>query len=219
MKGLATDFSLLLINLVSYSLSNYFWKLNRSLMKNVAFHYLLFALLLVSGCESVKDEMEDQPNQSAETNRFIDPDQFFSVGQTVYVPAYSQIYYVYGREEGKELSSLSITLSIRNTDVNNPIIIRSVKYYDNDGNLVEERLEQPVELKPMASKQFNILQRDPTGGVGANFLVNWAAEQAVYEPYIETVMIGARGTLGFAFRCPGKVLKEINPENELNNDF
>ncbi len=47
----------------------------------------------------------------------------FSVGQMVYVPAYSQIHSVYAGPEDM-LINFAVTLSIRNTDLKSPIIIK-----------------------------------------------------------------------------------------------
>jgi hypothetical protein len=41
------------------------------------------------------------------------------------------------------------------------------------------------------------------GGTGANFIVVWGAEEPVYEPVVEAVMISAAGTPGFVVAKPG----------------
>jgi hypothetical protein len=52
------------------------------------------------------------------------------MGQTVYVPIYSHIYYYNSQVQ---VMNLSATLSVRNTDSTHPIILTAVKYYDTDG--------------------------------------------------------------------------------------
>ncbi len=131
-----------------------------------------------------------------------------SVGQLVYVPAYSQIHPVYSGTEGGRIN-LAVTLSIRNTDMDNVIVIKSVTYYGDDGTLLEEYVEKPFRLSRMASVSFNISQADVRGGIGANFIVEWGAEQSVTEPYIQAIMIGPHGNKGFSWRNPGYVIKEI----------
>jgi len=54
-----------------------------------------------------------------------------ATGQTIYVPAYSHVYY----GDGKNL--LATTLSIRNTSLTDSISVTSVRYYDSKGKLVE----------------------------------------------------------------------------------
>ena len=49
------------------------------------------------------------------------------MGQTIYVPIYSHIYH---DNSQKNVINLSATLSIRNTDLKNSIIITAVRYYD-----------------------------------------------------------------------------------------
>lgn len=126
-------------------------------------------------------------------------------GQTVYVPVYSHIYHDNNQEQ---VMNLSATLSIRNTDLANSIIITSVRYDDTDGQLVRQDIESPVELKPLASTNFFIASDDTSGGSGANFIVEWVAEETVYEPVIEAVMISTSFQQGLSFVSPGKVLKQ-----------
>ena len=129
----------------------------------------------------------------------------FSEGQTVYVPAYSHIQSAYSGDKGSQIT-LAVTLSVRNTDIDEAIIVNSVKYYGNDGGFIKEFVETPLQLGPMGSMDFYIDRLDLSGGIGANFIVDWGAEKEVHEPYIEAIMIGAQGTLGYSWRNPGQVL-------------
>ena len=49
------------------------------------------------------------------------------------------------------------------------------------------------------------------GGTGANFIVVWGAEEPVYEPVVEAVMISAAGTQGLSLLSPARVLEEKQP--------
>ena len=158
-------------------------------------------------CMPEKMEMEEIPQHIQPIAAMADLD--FSNGQIVYVPAYSQIHSVYSSTEDGRIN-LAVTLSIRNTDIDNPIIIKSVSYYGDDGTLLKEYVEKPFQLSKMASTSFNINQSDISGGIGANFIVEWGANQSVIEPYIQAIMLGAQGTHGFSWRNPGYVIKEIN---------
>ena len=119
-------------------------------------------------------------------------------GQTVYVPVYSHIYTRGGVEQ-----LLEVTLSIRNADLENAIVVESIRYYDTEGNELKEYLKAPIRLRPLASTDFLVEQRDDSGGAGANFLVDWVAEDVVTEPIIETVMVSSEGNRSFAFVRPG----------------
>ena len=133
-----------------------------------------------------------------------DSDIVLSDGQTVYVPIYSHIY---SGLKGNPFS-LAATLSIRNTDPGHPITLVSVKFYDTDGKLVKEYLENPVELKAMASTRYILTESDTGGGSGANFLVKWTSKTRVNPPLIEGVMIGTRSGQGISFVSRGQVIKE-----------
>ena len=166
---------------------------------------LIFILFLL-GC----DQSSPTPKNTSVAEHHIKPfianaDLTFSSGQTVYVPAYSQIQSAYPGEKGS-LINMAVTLSIRNTDKEESIVINSVKYYGNDGTLIKDYIETPLKVGPMGSKDFYIERFDLSGGIGANFLVDWGAEKKVYEPYIEAIMIGSIGTLGYSWRSPGQVL-------------
>ncbi|MGE3541285.1 MAG: DUF3124 domain-containing protein [Candidatus Tectimicrobiota bacterium] len=125
-----------------------------------------------------------------------------ALGQLLYVPAYSHIYYY----NDKRPYLLSVTLSIRNTDMKQGLRLTSVRYFDSSGTLIKEHIEQPVRLGPLGSTEFFVDQRDTAGGAGAKFLVEWQAEKPILTPIVETVMIGASGTHGVSFVAPARVL-------------
>ncbi|MFT5701361.1 MAG: hypothetical protein ACI8ZB_004252 [Desulforhopalus sp.] len=126
-----------------------------------------------------------------------------SKGQDVYVPAYSHIYH--GNKETPLL--LSVTLSIRNIDLNNSITITKVDYHETAGPLVKRYISQPQSLGPLGSERFIIPQRDNTGGSGANFIVGWESDNPTNPPIIESVMIGTQSQLGISFTSRGRPLQ------------
>jgi hypothetical protein len=127
-----------------------------------------------------------------------------SKGQTVYVPAYSHIYH--GLKDAPLL--LSVTLSVRNTDMDNPITISVVDYYDTKGALLKHFINAPVTLGPLGSERYIISQKDKSGGSGANFIVTWQAQAPINPPIIETVMIGSQSQLGISFTSRGQALQK-----------
>jgi hypothetical protein len=122
----------------------------------------------------------------------------------VYVPVYSHLAFP-GAEQ--HMLQLSATLSIRNTDPHQRIILTAIDYYDTHGTLVEAYLPDSFALAPMASTEVLVLQLDTRGGSGANFLVKWGAETAVSAPIIEAVMAGIAGNYSFAFARPSRVMQ------------
>lgn len=134
-----------------------------------------------------------------------------AVGQTIYVPAYTKIY---SSPRGQTLD-LTVTLSIHNTDTDQPIFITSVRYYDPEGILVREYLTNPRQLAPLGTADFYVQEETAPGeGLGANFIVEWGAEQPVYEPIVEAIMIHADSTQGISFTSPGRVINQLQSEEE-----
>lgn len=131
-----------------------------------------------------------------------------SAGQTVYVPIYSHVLHGNQDRRGKpEEWLLSAMLSIRNTDVNHGMTVRSVVYYDTEGKLLRSYLTEPRKLGPLATIEFFVENRDKSGGSGANFLVAWDAEKSINPPIIEAVHTNFYGSQSVAFITEGRVLQ------------
>lgn len=156
--------------------------------------WVIFAIALAS-CSAQTTSQQQQSQIKPETSLIavtLDKTKVV-MGQTVYVPVYSQIYH---HNSQNHAINLSATLSIRNTDLANSIIITSVRYYDTNGQLIRQDIKSPVKLKPLASTDFFIAADDTRGGSGANFIVEWVALKTVYEPVIEAVMISTSSNQG-----------------------
>ena len=189
------------------------------LVKLYLLSYAAVAVILLTSCTS-----QEKPSQSVADIDRVNPsvkvvtlDKNFKIvmGQTIYVPAYSYIYH-YDRQESYNLTA---TLSIRNIDLTNPIIITSVRYNNSAGNLVRKYLERPTQLAALASTNFVVDSSDNSGGLGANFIVEWVAQTEVAQPIIETIMIGSSLQQGISWISPGKVIKSQNnrsPETSLS---
>ncbi len=129
-----------------------------------------------------------------------------SKGETIYVPAYSHIYI--GNHERPFL--LTVTLSIRNIDLNHEINITSIDYYETQGKHLKRTLDAPKRLKPLESIRYVISEKDKSGGSGANFIVQWSADRPVNPPIIESIMIGAQSGQGISFTSRGRVIDISN---------
>ena len=129
---------------------------------------------------------------------FTQENENLSKGQKVYVPAYSHIY-----TGNRQIPSfLTVTLSIRNTDMSHAIEIVSVDYHDTKGALIKKYLSSPVFLNSLESIRYVVDYDDKTGGSGANFIVEWRSKNAVNPPIMETIMIGSRSS----FTSKGQVI-------------
>ncbi len=128
-------------------------------------------------------------------------------GQTIYVPAYSAVPFT---DAGRTLE-LTVTLAVHNTDLARPIVLTSVRYYGGDGQLVRDYLDEPRELGPLASTEFVVEPGRGAGAasVGTNFIVEWVAEEPVYEPVVESLMLNASGNQGVSFISVGRVVSRI----------
>ncbi|MHC4179295.1 MAG: DUF3124 domain-containing protein [Planctomycetota bacterium] len=142
----------------------------------------------------------EEPDLEAYAAEDVSPESI-AVQRAVYVPIYSHVYYHQGRPY-----SLEATLSIRNTDTQRPVHVRSVRYYDTNGKLVKTHVDRLIRLAPLQTIEFLVEAQDSTGGSGANFIVEWLAPEDVNEPIVEAVMVGATGTQGICFRVSGKAL-------------
>lgn len=167
---------------------------------------LTLLLLLLAACESPQaDEAARQPEPPASVSPadVVEVDSV-GIGQTIYVPVYSHIYY----HDDRRVINLAATLSVRNTDRSRPITIRSVRYYDSAGVLVRTYLNEPLRLPPLASKDYVVEEDDTSGGSGANFIVEWSAAAPVTDPVVEAVMISAASSQGISFVSAGRVIEE-----------
>ena len=121
----------------------------------------------------------------------------------VYVPVYSTLFL--SKTSRWELAA---SLSIRNIDPDQSVTVLEIGYFDTAGELLEQYLETPHELDPMATVTLTLPQWDTRGGAGANFLVRWSGDNDVNEPIIEVVMAGTRGTQSFSFIRSGQEIVE-----------
>jgi hypothetical protein len=168
------------------------------------YKFILIICVFLLGCASKSSDSAQTP--APESADILIQDLDIAVGQTIYVPAYSEIYFA---GEDRTLD-LAVTLSIHNTDFEHPIIITSVRYYNTQGELVKEYLPQPRRLNPLASTDFFVGASEQSGGLGTNFIVEWVAEQPVYEPIVETIMLSTAAAQGISFTSPGRVIRQLN---------
>lgn len=116
----------------------------------------------------------------------------------VYVPVYSDIY----SRSRETRTLLTVTLSIRNTSETDTLYIGRLDYYNTQGDLVRKYLERSVYLKPLESVDYVIDEEDDTGGVGANFMLEWYASEPM-KPIFQAVMLSSVGNKAFAFTTEG----------------
>jgi hypothetical protein len=104
---------------------------------------------------------------------------------------------------------LSITLSIRNSDLTKDLYIESIDYYNTEGKLVKQYLSQPHILKPMASMDYVVNLEDMSGGNGAKFLINTASKNKISNPIAQAIMINTLGKLVKQYLSQPHILKPM----------
>jgi len=112
-----------------------------------------------------------------------------------YVPAYSS----QAMARGGLHVNFSVTLSIHNTSVEEPLVVERIAYYDTAGSLVQDYLTAPVAVRQFGTIEVFVAVDDVRGGRGANFVVDWAAAEPIAEPIMETLILGSSGTHGYSF--------------------
>jgi len=168
----------------------------------------LVLLLVVSfaSCENQKSRMEENPTPvsfNSETLKIPDGGVRKVRGQVLYMPIYSNIPYT-----EKKNYDLSAFLAVHNTDLKHQIKITKVTLFNTDGRVVKQYISASHLLDPFATAIFTISKKDQSG-TGANFLVEWMADQPVNEPLIESIMKDLSGNLGLSFLSLGRVIREI----------
>lgn len=120
-----------------------------------------------------------------------------------YVPVYSTLYL--GEREVQ--AGLAVTLSVRNTLPDRDLVVHRIAYFGSDGTLLSRVADRPHAVPPMATAEFFIDRRDPAGGAGANYLVEWSLPPGGTEPLIEAVMVGRARGAGITVVGRGRVVR------------
>ncbi len=168
------------------------------------FLMLFLVAALLASCTSQNKAAAPTP-----ASTIILSDLDITTGQTIYVPAYSEMYIMRDRT-----IDLAVTLTVHNTDFEHTIVLTSVRYYDTQGQLLKEYLTEPRPLEALASTDFFVDADEQSGGLGTNFIVEWVAEQPVYEPVVEAIMLNTSNSQGISLTSPGRVINQITPQNK-----
>jgi hypothetical protein len=122
---------------------------------------------------------------------------------SVYVPTYSHLTVDGGRID----VSFAVTLSIRNTSVNTPLIINRIDLLDDAGLPLKSHITKPIAIRAFGTTNLFLSVTDQ-GSAGAKFVVSWASAGAIPEPIIEAVMLGQIGGRSYSFVSRGLAVDE-----------
>lgn len=112
-----------------------------------------------------------------------------------YLPVYAQIY---AASEDIKID-LAATISIRNSNLKDTVILSRIDYFDTGGRLIRKYIAQPVYVAPMETIEIVISSEDNDGGSGANFFFEAYTPPSASAPLFEAVMISTSGSQGISF--------------------
>jgi len=130
-----------------------------------------------------------------------------SKGQTIYLSVIPQI------QSGPRLNInyFRFLLSVRNTDIQHAVTIRSITYYNASGKLEKKLLPEPLTLNPLASHTTLFEEKElaiPQEGMSGCMIIKWEATEKVNPVIVDGVVIksGTGWTAGLVFK--GVVVEE-----------
>lgn len=170
--------------------------------------FRLAAIAILAGCSNG----QPPPNETARGPaaspgvEVLDPSALPEAGrgQSLYAPIYVTI--ATGNHSHPQL--MAVTVSVRNTDPEHPIVLKRADYHDADGKLVRQDLTRPVRLAPLASTSFFVAENETRGGSGASFLIDWEGPSDASPPVVESLMIRTVGSQGLSFTSQARVVRE-----------
>ncbi len=164
--------------------------------KSTIFSIFLLVLVLVACNQEEKSAFQTSIDWESRIVS-IDPQDSLIYGKS-YLSVYSQIY----SETEHQTHNLTVTVSMRNTNVDT-VFITSAKYYNTSGHLVRTYFDHPIRILSMETVEIIIAEVDKEGGTGGNFIFDWAVPNNVSVPLFEAVMISTSGQQGLSFRTEG----------------
>jgi len=132
-----------------------------------------------------------------------------SAGQKLYLPIYSHLYHGdVNQRTGKPSETLvSVHISIRNTDPATPLKAISARYNNTEGRLLREFLSKPQTIPPLGTYELYVPRSDSSGGSGANFIIEWAADKPINPPLVEALHADIREARTLIFVTTGRPIQ------------
>lgn len=132
-----------------------------------------------------------------------------SVGQSLYLPVYSHLYHgeIHPKTGKPSETLVSTHVSLRNTDAKLAIKVSSARYYNTEGKLLREFLPAPRTIPPLGTYELFVPRSDVSGGSGANFIIDWSADQPANPPLVEALHADIREARTLLFVTTGRPLQ------------
>ncbi|EJF54695.1 Protein of unknown function (DUF3124) [Saprospira grandis DSM 2844] len=158
---------------------------------------LFFLLLLLSACQPLSTETSSIKSPVWEEQTAAQ--QLLTPIKGEEKKSYLSVYpAVFSLHEGRQ-HQLTVTLSLRNRSPKDSLYISQLDYYNGEGELLRNYLEQPIFLRPLQTLSLVLNEKDKEGGTGASFIINWL-QAAGPTPIFEAIMISTSGQQGLSFR-------------------
>lgn len=167
-----------------------------------SYNILILFIVILSACSKTVDKtdrlhftMEQLQAQHEEES---------SYKESIYVPVYTDVFHI----DQSKLFPLTVTLSLRNTSLNDTIYIYNVDYYDSKGIAIKKHIgdTQMLPLSPLESYDLVINKKTFSGDTGANFIVDWGRTCGSGKLMVQALMINTSGQQGLSFITDGKVI-------------
>ena len=155
----------------------------------------LFLVFIAAACSNVERDSEASTSESAS----IGVDSFTTrilqegVKHTVYLPVYSNV----AVSGGDVKVPMTVTLSVRNTDLAGSFVVSKVEYFTSEGIRAREYIENPMRVDKLETIEFIIPQKDLVGGSGANFIIEWTSNEEINAPIFQGVHVNSNSGISF----------------------
>lgn len=154
--------------------------------------------LLIFSCETEKEFSSIKPINWDKRTIELNKNDTLITGQT-YLSVYSQIY----SSTEHRTHNLTVTVSMKNINLNDSVFIEKATYYNTKGDLIRTYFNKPIYLAPLETVEIVIDEVDKHGGTGANFVFDWKKKITINDPHFESVMISTSGQQGISFTSQG----------------
>ncbi|MBN2745174.1 MAG: DUF3124 domain-containing protein [Bacteroidales bacterium] len=170
----------------------------------------IFITILISSCTNDEQSVLNKNGTLLIPAESLDLGNEYRCWDSVYLPVYTAIF----TKSYESKFQLTVTISIRNTDVNDSITIHSVNHYDNIGQLTHIFVSEGLVLKPLCTKEFVLEENAGDFGVSSSIVVVWSSRKTVTNPIIQGFLVSIRGGQGISAITDG-----ISIRRTLINDF
>ncbi|UMB61087.1 DUF3124 domain-containing protein [Lutibacter sp. A80] len=159
--------------------------------------FLSICMFLFS-CQEKKEFSSIEPNNWSKRTVDLNNKDSLVSGKT-YLSVYSQIY----SSSEDRTHNLTVTVSMKNINLNDTIYVEKANYYDTKGNLIRTYFDKDIFIAPLETVEIIIDEVDQHGGTGANFVFSWKKEKQTNDPHFESIMISTFGQQGLSFTSQG----------------